>query len=63
MFFASDRKLIQHLILHLEADSAKDWAQDEVIERWLKLFRGGVLQERFLAGHYKTNAEHNKVSD
>ena len=29
-----------HVILHVDADTAKNWDQDEVIERWRKLFGG-----------------------
>jgi len=52
-----------HVILHIDADSAKNWDQDKVIERWRKLFGGGVLVERYLAGLCKTKAELDKVSE
>ncbi len=51
-----------HVILHVDVDTAKSWDQDEVIERWRKLFSGGVLLERYLAGLCKTDAEHDKVA-
>ncbi len=52
-----------HVILHVDADRAKNWDQDEVIERWRQLFGGGVLIERYLAGHCKTKAERDKVAE
>ena len=52
-----------HTILHVDAEKAKNWEQDEVIERWRKLFGGGVLIERYLAGQCKTVAELDKVAE
>ena len=52
-----------HVILHVDADTAKNWTQEEVIERWRKLFSGGVLIERYLAGLCKTEAELDKVAE
>ena len=51
------------VILHVDADKAKRWKQDEVIEHWRKLFGGRVLVERYLAGQCKTMAEIDKVSE
>ena len=52
-----------HVILHVDADKAKSWNQDEVIERWRKLFGGGVLLERYLVGLSQTQAEFDKVTE
>ena len=52
-----------HVIVHVDADTATNWDQDEVIERWRKLFGGGVLLERYLAGQCKTEAELDKVAE
>ena len=52
-----------HVILQVDAEKAKHWALDEVIERWRKLFGGGVLIERYLTGHCKTEAEREKVTE
>ena len=46
-----------HVILHVDADKAKNWDQVEVIERWRKLFDGDALIERYLTGRCKTDAE------
>ncbi len=52
-----------HIILRVDADTAKNWDQDEVIERWRELFGGGVLLERYLAGECKTEAELDQVAE
>ncbi len=52
-----------HTILHVDAEKAKNWDQDEVIERWRKLFGGGVSIERYLAGLCTTQAELDKVTE
>ena len=53
-----------HSILHVDADKAKNWHQDEVIERcWCKLFGGGVLLERYLTGQCTMQAELDKVME
>ena len=52
-----------HIILHVDANKAMNWSQDEVIERWRKLFSGGVLLERYLAGQCSTEAELDKVAE
>jgi hypothetical protein len=33
-----------HVILHVGANTAKNWDQNEAIKRWRKLFGGGVLR-------------------
>ena len=52
-----------HIILYVDADKANNWDQDEVIERWRKLFGGGVLIERYLAGLCTTQAEFDQVTE
>lgn len=47
----------------MDPDAAKNWDQDEVIERWRMLFSGGVLIERYLAGQCGTDAELDKVAE
>ena len=51
-----------HVILHVDTDTAKNWNQDEVIERWRKLFGSGVVIERYLVGQCSTQAKHHKVT-
>ena len=52
-----------HVIFHVDADTAKHRTQDEIIERWRKVFSGGVLLERYFAGLCKTEAELDKVDE
>ncbi len=47
----------------MDAEKANNWDQDEVIERWRKLFGGGVLLERYLAGQFTKQAELDKVTE
>ncbi|WP_020405149.1 transposase [Hahella ganghwensis] len=39
-----------HVVLQVNAELADSWSQDEVIERWRKLFKGPQLVERYLNG-------------
>lgn len=46
-----------HVVLHINAQKAKIWSMDEVIERWHTLFKGPVLSQRYLAKVPLTDAE------
>jgi hypothetical protein len=50
-----------HLVLFVDRDAAKDWSQDEVIERWQKLFKGSVLVDRYRSGQNLCRAEREVV--
>ncbi|MBL4821626.1 MAG: transposase [Gammaproteobacteria bacterium] len=39
-----------HLVLHVDTESAKAWTDDEVIERWLMLYKGPELANKYKAG-------------
>ena len=52
-----------HIVLHIDAEAAESWTDEEVIERWKKLFKGNVLIDRFLKGEIKTKAELNVVDE
>ena len=52
-----------HAVLHIDTEQAEAWSDDQVIEHWLKLFRGPVLIQRYLKGETKTQAEHLKVAE
>jgi len=52
-----------HLILKINHEQAKRLSDDEVIERWLKLFNGNVLIQRFLKGESKSQSEQDKVKE
>ena len=36
-----------HIILYIDADTAKAWTDDEVIYRWHKLFMGTLLSQQY----------------
>jgi hypothetical protein len=39
-----------HLVLHVNKEQAKKWDNDKVIQRWLRLYKGPVLIQRYLQG-------------
>jgi len=52
-----------HLVLKINTDKSKLLTEDEVIERWMSLFNGNVLMQRYLKGDCKTQAELDKVRE
>jgi REP element-mobilizing transposase RayT len=46
-----------HVVLRINAEQAKDWPMDEVIERWYQLFKGNMLVDRYLNGDLVSDAE------
>lgn len=46
-----------HTVLYIDRDEALAWANQEVIDRWYKLYAGNVLVDRFMTGETKTTAE------
>lgn len=39
-----------HLVLHVDSDKAAQWTDDEVLQRWTRIFKGPTLIRRYLAG-------------
>lgn len=39
-----------HLVLYVDQDGCQSWSDDDVIERWYRLFKGHVLVDRYLSG-------------
>ena len=39
-----------HIVLHINLAEARQWPDDEVIERWHQLFKGSVQSQRYMAG-------------
>jgi hypothetical protein len=39
-----------HLVLYVDADRARQWTQQEVIERWSRLFQAPTLVQRWQSG-------------
>jgi len=52
-----------HLVLKINRGKALDLSDDEVIERWMKLFSGNLLVQRYQKGECKTEAEIDKAQD
>lgn len=46
-----------HLVLHVDKARALQWSRDEVIQRWLMLYKGPVLARRYVQGDTLSNAE------
>jgi hypothetical protein len=38
-----------HVILHVDTERAKAWSEQEVIDRWERLFSLPVIVQRYLA--------------
>ena len=37
-----------HVVLHVDKTRAEGWTREEVVERWLQLYKGSVLVDRWL---------------
>lgn len=46
-----------HLTLKLNPEEAKNWSTDEVIQRWLNIYKGPKIVQRYQAGESLTNEE------
>ncbi|MES9851430.1 MAG: transposase [Candidatus Thiodiazotropha sp. L084R] len=51
-----------HVILHVDGDSSSDWSEQEVIERWERLFSLPDLVKRYCSKQAITKAEREAVS-
>ncbi len=47
-----------HLVLHINAERAKAWSREEIIDQWHTLYHGNLLSQRFTAGEALSEAEH-----
>ena len=50
-----------HLVLRVNKDTADDWTEQEIIERWQQLFKLPLLVERYTTGKTTSLAE-NKIA-
>jgi putative transposase len=50
-----------HAVLHVDEKRSLEWDDEEVVERWKRLFRGGLLVDRYMAGQCGTVAEADKA--
>jgi hypothetical protein len=46
-----------HLVLHVDRARVDNWSMEEVIRRWLKLYRGPEIIQRFVVGENLTDEE------
>ena len=46
-----------HLVLHVDAQQAKSWSDEAVMDRWYELFSGHVLVDRLHSHQEQTQAE------
>jgi REP element-mobilizing transposase RayT len=52
-----------HIVLHVDAEKAKDWTDQQVIEQWSRLYKGHMLADRYLAGEVMSKAEWSALSE
>ena len=52
-----------HVVLHVDTDTASQWTEQEVVERWTILFKKPVLIERYLRGEITTAGEREKIQE
>ena len=50
-----------HVVLHVDQDQSRSWDQDEVIRRWLCLYKGDPLVHRHLRGELRSEAENRQL--
>ena len=39
-----------HVVLYINAEESESWTDDQVIDRWHKLFKGTLQSQRYVAG-------------
>ena len=50
-----------HLVLHIDESRARTWGQDEVIHRWLCLYKGDPLVHCYLRGELRSAVEYRQL--
>ena len=50
-----------HIVVKLSPEQAEDWTDDEVIDRWLTLYKCHVLIQRYVAGIARSIAKREQV--
>jgi len=50
-----------HVVLHIDGDKGDTWSAEEVAERWMRLYHGDLLSQRFVRGELLTKAERKAV--
>ncbi len=52
-----------HIVVKIDALSPKEWSADEVIQRWLCLYKGPFIVQKYLKGNALSNAEQLLIDD
>lgn len=52
-----------HVVVRIDQARARAWSDDEVIHRWLELYRGPPLARRWLAGEANTEVQREAVRE
>ncbi len=50
-----------HVVLHVDQDRSRSWGRDEVIRRWLCLYKGDPLVHCYLRGELPPEAEYRQL--
>lgn len=50
-----------HVVLHVDREQSRSWDRDEVIRRWLRLYKGDPLVHCHLRGELRTKAEYEQL--
>lgn len=51
-----------HLVLHVDTERARHWSADEIMERWLSLYKGPALVHRYQAGSILNQFERDALN-
>lgn len=51
-----------HLVLHVDVEAAKSWSFDEVIDRWLGLYKGSEVAHKYKASEALNGFEQDALS-
>lgn len=52
-----------HLVLHIDSETADNWSDLEVLNRWCSLFSGPLIIQRYRKGEHLSDAELLMVAD
>jgi putative transposase len=52
-----------HIVMHVDQKRSLEWDDEEVVERWKRLFRGVLLVDRYMTGQCGTDAEADKARE
>lgn len=52
-----------HVVLHVDSQRAASWSNDEVLQRWCRVYKGPLLVQQYLAGDTLLAAQLDSVMD